>query len=228
VLALSFALVYLWRRQVRVLQEVDRRKDELISLVSHQLVTPISSVGWQLEGVIDGDFGGIPQDARHALLGAVATTRNLSDLTSLLLDLSRVELGRLKMAAARGPPGAVRGGPRRHRAEGLGEGGPAADDAPEGAGHAGPQAHAHGRGEPPEQRREVHAGGRHVELAAGLDGTVLRFTVRDTGIGIPRADRGKLFGKLFRRGTSARSRQRLRAVRREVRGRAAGRDDRRR
>lgn len=94
---LMFIVKYMWQKQVMQLTEIDRQKDELISIVSHQLASPISSVRWGLQDMIDGDFGALTDEAKQQLKDQIGTTVNLTDLTALLLDVSRIELGRLKM-----------------------------------------------------------------------------------------------------------------------------------
>ncbi|QDT91465.1 sensor histidine kinase [Gimesia algae] len=94
---LAGLLIAIWHARVKFLQQLDREKDELIGIVSHQLVTPISSVRWSLEEVIQGEYGQIPAAAKAVLQTSGGTVRSLLDVATLLLDVSRIELGRLQM-----------------------------------------------------------------------------------------------------------------------------------
>lgn len=95
ILAQALALGRLWQRQVRQLQEIDRQKDELLSIVSHQLGGPITSLRWSLEAVRDGDVGPLSPQQQDEIAQMLRTSNTLADLVATLLDLSRIELGRL-------------------------------------------------------------------------------------------------------------------------------------
>jgi len=77
------------------LRELDTQKDELLSIVSHQLATPVSSVKWYTEMLIDGDMGKITKQQKEHLTTMMGVTENLSDLVSMILDVSRIQLGRM-------------------------------------------------------------------------------------------------------------------------------------
>lgn len=94
---LTVTMRRMWSRQVQLLAEIDRQKDELLSIVSHQLMAPITSIRWCLEMILDGELGTLPVEQRRQLESIVTSTRGLADLVNLLLDVSRIELGRLKM-----------------------------------------------------------------------------------------------------------------------------------
>ena len=94
---LSLGLGRMWSRQVRQLADIDRQKDELLSIVSHQLATPITAVRWSLDDLLDGTLGELSPPQRDSLTGISRSMKALVDLTQLLLDVSRIELGRLTM-----------------------------------------------------------------------------------------------------------------------------------
>lgn len=79
------------------LQELDRQKDELLSIVSHQLATPVSSVKWYLEMLMDGDLGQVTKEQKEHISTMQGVTTNLGDLVSMILDVSRIQLGKMKI-----------------------------------------------------------------------------------------------------------------------------------
>jgi signal transduction histidine kinase len=88
-------LVILWRSKVNLLEELDLQKDELLGLVSHQLAAPISAIRWYIEMLLDGDLGEMTQQQKEQLRTVEGSTQNLNDLVSMILDVSRVQLGRV-------------------------------------------------------------------------------------------------------------------------------------
>jgi len=94
---LTLLLVRIYNERVEAMREIDRQKDELLSIVSHQLATPISAVKWNLEMMVDGDMGELTKDQKEHLKTIQPQTENLADLASMILDVSRVQLGRMKV-----------------------------------------------------------------------------------------------------------------------------------
>jgi signal transduction histidine kinase len=86
--------------QVRLMEELDRQKDELLSMVSHQLATPISSMKWYIEMLLDGDAGKLNEEQTKELETMQRSSKDLADLVSMILDVSRIQLGRMKVDRA--------------------------------------------------------------------------------------------------------------------------------
>jgi signal transduction histidine kinase len=91
----TLALVKIWANRVEMVKELDRQKDELLSIVSHQLATPVSSIKWYTEMLIDGDLGKLNKAQLEHLQNTQAIIGNMSDLVSMILDVSRIQLGRM-------------------------------------------------------------------------------------------------------------------------------------
>lgn len=94
---LTVILVRMWNERVEVVKEVDRQKDELLSIVSHQLATPVSSIKWYIEMLKDGDLGKVSKKQEEHLESILGIATSLSDLVSMILDVSRIQLGRMKI-----------------------------------------------------------------------------------------------------------------------------------
>jgi signal transduction histidine kinase len=77
--------------------EIERSKDEFVSLVSHELRTPLTSLKGSLGLVTGGVFGPLPEEAQEMLLVAVTNTDRLVRLVNDILDLQRVDAGRLQL-----------------------------------------------------------------------------------------------------------------------------------
>lgn len=94
---LSFVIVHIYIMQIKLFAELDRQKDELIGLVSHQLAAPVSAVKWYVEMLLDGDLGKLNKEQSEQLQTVQKTAGSLSDLVSMILDVSRIQLGRMKI-----------------------------------------------------------------------------------------------------------------------------------
>lgn len=79
------------------LGEVDKAKDEFMSIVSHQLYTPLTSLRGYLSMMRDGDFGPVPEKQRPVVDILRQSSDRLVNLIRNLLDVSRIESGRLEL-----------------------------------------------------------------------------------------------------------------------------------
>lgn len=83
------------------LHELDRLKNDFVSMVSHELRTPLTSIRGGLQLVLS-DAGTVPDgDARLLLERALSSSERLIRLTNDILDLSAMEAGRLDLRATR-------------------------------------------------------------------------------------------------------------------------------
>ncbi len=96
-IVLTIILTHIWKNRVEIVKELDRQKDELLGIVSHQLATPVSSIKWYTEMMVDGDLGKISKEQKEHLKSMQAISSNLADLVSMILDVSRIQLGRIKV-----------------------------------------------------------------------------------------------------------------------------------
>jgi signal transduction histidine kinase len=77
------------------LQELDKLKDEFVTLASHELRTPMAAIRGSLSTILEGYAGDIPQEAREFLAAAYNENDRLIRLVNNLLNISRIEAGRL-------------------------------------------------------------------------------------------------------------------------------------
>lgn len=74
-------------------REVSQMKSDFVSFVTHQLRTPLSGIKWMLE--LAGQQEHVPGDARAYIQDAHGASERLITLVNDLLDISRLERGRL-------------------------------------------------------------------------------------------------------------------------------------
>jgi signal transduction histidine kinase len=181
------------------LHQLDRMKDELIAMVSHELRTPLTSIVGYLELLTGPEAEPLSEEQRQFLSIISRSAERLLSLISDLLLMAQVEAGGVKLereivdlaalaaecVAAAQPTAAKRGvrltatatratvcGDRRWLAELV-------DNLLSNA-------------------LKFTAEDGEVEVRVAALGGRVRLEVRDTGIGIPEAERGRLFTRFYR------------------------------
>ena len=76
------------------LQALDQAKDEFISMASHQLRTPLTSVKGYLSMVLEGDVGKVDRKQRAMLAAAFTSSQRMVYLIADLLNVSRLQTGK--------------------------------------------------------------------------------------------------------------------------------------
>ena len=82
------------------LQELDRLKSVFVSIVSHELRTPMTSIKGYIENMLDGLTGALSDRQAHYLGRVKYNVERLTRMINDLLDLSRIEAGRVELALA--------------------------------------------------------------------------------------------------------------------------------
>ena len=75
------------------LLELDRMKGNFIAMVSHELRSPISAIGQNINLILDGLAGETTEKQRHLLMRAKKRSKGLLDLIADLLEISKIEAG---------------------------------------------------------------------------------------------------------------------------------------
>ena len=85
---------YKLRRANEKLQALDESKDDFISMASHQLRTPLTSVKGYLSMVLEGDAGKISKVQKDMLDQAYFSSQRMTYIISDLLNVSRLKTGK--------------------------------------------------------------------------------------------------------------------------------------
>src|SRR5690606_813531 len=84
-------------RDITQRREVDRMKNEFVSMVSHELRTPLTSIRGSLGLLAGGALGQLPERANHLLTIAQDSCERLTRLINDILDIERFESGSIPM-----------------------------------------------------------------------------------------------------------------------------------
>lgn len=80
-------------QDITAIKRMDQIKSDFVSMVAHEIRSPLSSVLMQIQVVLDGLAGEV-SEKQHEILGRVSgKVKDLVTLSSELLDLARIESG---------------------------------------------------------------------------------------------------------------------------------------
>ena len=83
------------------LQELDRLKSDFVSNVSHELRTPLTAIKGAVDLILRGVAGPLTEKQTHYLDRVRSNTQHLAGLINDLLDLSKIESGKIEMKSSR-------------------------------------------------------------------------------------------------------------------------------
>jgi signal transduction histidine kinase len=89
----DYALLY------KKIKEVDRMKDDFISIASHELRTPVTGIRGYVSMMLEGSLGEITDKMKDSLKIVISATERLSVLVDDLLNVGRIEQGKIKINA---------------------------------------------------------------------------------------------------------------------------------
>ncbi|MBX9572584.1 MAG: PAS domain S-box protein [Candidatus Obscuribacterales bacterium] len=78
-------------------KEVERMKQEFVAVISHELRTPLTSLQMTLSLLLNGNYGPISETAEQRVKSADVGVTRLIMLVSDLLDIEKMEAGKLQM-----------------------------------------------------------------------------------------------------------------------------------
>jgi len=95
--AFLFIVAFSITRSFERLAEANRLKSEFVSIVSHQLRSPLSNLKWALEILASKRFGGLETKQEEYLKIIQENSGRMGELITDLLMVSRIEQGRLPL-----------------------------------------------------------------------------------------------------------------------------------
>lgn len=77
-------------------KQIDKMKSDFISIASHEFRTPLAAINGFISMIFDGDYGKITNNLIPPLKDVQTATKRLIELVNNLLNVSRIEAGRMK------------------------------------------------------------------------------------------------------------------------------------
>ena len=78
------------------LKELDKMKSEFVSVASHQLRSPLTSIRGYASMILEGSFGKVPLKAREAIERIAESSKYMAISVEDYLNVSRIEAGNMK------------------------------------------------------------------------------------------------------------------------------------
>jgi signal transduction histidine kinase len=180
------------------LEQASKAKSEFLANMSHELRTPLNAILGFTEMLTDGLYGSVPEEFREPLTDIQTNGKHLLRLINDVLDLSKIEAGRMELALSEYSAGDVVNSVRTSLRSLADEKGldfrAAVDDGlPEvmyGDAKRITQCLLNLAGNA--LKFTKHGG---VTIRAVRDGDFVRYSVSDTGIGIPEDQLGSVFAE---------------------------------
>lgn len=89
------------REQYDALRKVDKSKEEFLTMITHELKTPLVPIQGYVDILLTDTFGTLTDAQRQRLDIIKSNSQNLSKLMTDLLDVQKIELGQLRIAKTR-------------------------------------------------------------------------------------------------------------------------------
>jgi len=84
------------REQIEALKDLDNLKTQFLSITSHELRTPMTPMKAQLQMLLESYFGKLNEKQKQSIEMILRNTERLDKLIIDILDISRIQAGRLK------------------------------------------------------------------------------------------------------------------------------------
>lgn len=78
-------------------KEIDKAKTEFVSLASHQLKTPLSTINWYIELLVGKYGNNLDEKGKDYLLEVYRASKRMGALINALLTVSRIELNKINL-----------------------------------------------------------------------------------------------------------------------------------
>lgn len=96
------ALVFEKTKANEELKELDKRKTEFISVVAHQLRTPLSGLKWGLDLLVKGSYGTVSEEQKSFFVKAYQEIEHMIRLVENMLSANKIEFNAYRLTLTPG------------------------------------------------------------------------------------------------------------------------------
>lgn len=182
-------------------KELEALKTEFVSITSHQIRTPISAVKWILEILLSGEPGELTSKQKEYLTDARDSNERIIALINDLLDVSRIESGKLILSPVEVDLGVLTGHVLREYEGKISERKIVLSTKfPKGVSRvvADPKYLHQVMSNLISNAVKYNRAGGIITISCAMKGREVLWSIQDTGVGIPRSQHGRVFQKFFR------------------------------
>src|SRR2546428_1356278 len=86
------------REHYEKLQKLDSLKNDFLTMITHELKTPLVPIKGYIDILLSGNLGGLNEQQKNRMEIIKARTNSLLKLVSHFLDAQKIELGILKLS----------------------------------------------------------------------------------------------------------------------------------
>lgn len=96
-LILASSLIKIWSKQVDLIVELDRQKDSVLHMVAHQFKGPVSTINFTTELLLDGTYGKLSPEQQENVNVIRTASQKMGSQSEMVLDAAKITLGKLPL-----------------------------------------------------------------------------------------------------------------------------------
>ena len=85
-------------KEIARLQDINKTTNEFVSIITHQMRSPLSFISFSISLLLKGDVGGVSEEQKGFLQKVYGSTKSAIILTQDLLDVTKLTLGQLGLS----------------------------------------------------------------------------------------------------------------------------------
>ena len=96
-IALAASLIFIWNKRVELVEELDRQKDAVLHMVAHQFKGPVTTINFTTELLLDGSYGKLTAEQQENVTTIRTASQKMGAQSEMVLDAAKITLGKLPL-----------------------------------------------------------------------------------------------------------------------------------
>lgn len=93
----TVALIRIWKSRVNLVKELGRQKDAVLHLVAHQFKGPVTTINFITELLLDGTYGELSKEQKENITTIKAASKKMGSQADMVLDAAKITAGKLPL-----------------------------------------------------------------------------------------------------------------------------------